>query len=171
MTWKSARRASKAEITEFFKVHRKKTRFLLDENVGIELASQLRELGLNVKHVDEVGLGGRPDKDVFVFARKENRVILTHDDDFMDYKQFPINLSPGVVKIPGGSGDEEALVKAVDQVIVRGGGRGGFYMKTKISISPEGVWTINRFNQKTGKIEKTRLKIPENGPPMEWVET
>lgn len=171
MTWKSVPSASKAEIAEFNRVHRKKARFLVDESAGIEVASQMKELGWNVKFVDDVGLKGRADDNVFAFARKENRVILTHDDDFMDNRQFPINLSPGVVIIPGGSGDEEALGKAVAQVIVMFGWIGDFFKKTKISITHEGVWTIYKFNQKMGRIDKTRYKFPKNGDTMEWVET
>ena len=171
MTWKKRRWASKVEIAAYNKAHRKKAKFLLDENVDINVAFQMREYGLNVKHVDEVGLGGRADKDVFTFARKEDRVILTHDDDFMDNRQLPIKLSPGVVKIPGGSGDEEALFNAVFQIIGMFGGRRDFYKKTKISITSEGAWAIHKFNQKKGKIEKIRWDFPKNGPPMEWVET
>jgi len=171
MPWKSVRSFSKAEIAEFNKAHRKIARFLVDENAGIGLASLIRELGLNAKYVDDVRLRGRADKDIFAFAHKENRVILTHDDDFMDNRQFPIHLSPGVVKIPGGSGDEEALEKAVFQVIGMFGGKSDFYKKTKISITSEGVWTIHRFNQKMGRIEKTRWKFPKNGGAMKWVET
>lgn len=171
MPWKSVRSFNKAEIAEFNKAHRKKAKFLLDENVGIWLAYEMRELGWNAKHVDDVGLRSRADEDVFAFACKDNRVILTHDDDFMDNRQFSIHLSPGVVKIPGGSGDEEVLLDAVFQIIGMFGGKSDFYKQTKISITHEGVWTIHRFIQRMGKIEITRWKYPKNGGAMKWIET
>jgi len=118
-----------------------------------------------------VGLRGRSDEEIFAYARKERRVILTHDDDFMDNRQFSINLSPGVVKIPGGEGDEAALVHAVSQVISMFGKLGDFFEKTKISISPEGIWTVFKFDQPSGKIEKSMYKFARNVDAMEWVES
>ena len=56
MVWKPVDKPSKEEMAVFLKDHRKIARFLVDESVGIEVASQMKELGLNVKYVDDVGL-------------------------------------------------------------------------------------------------------------------
>jgi hypothetical protein len=171
MVWKPVDTPSKEEMAVFLKDHRKIARFLVDESVGIEVASQMKELGLNVKYVDDVGLKGRADEDIYAYARRERRVILTHDDDFMDNRQFPITISPGVVKIPGAVGDEGALVHAVSKVISMFGKLGDFFEKTKISISSEGIWTVFKYDHSSGKIEKSIYKFPRNGDAMEWVES
>jgi len=171
MNWKPVATPSKEEIAEFLKDRKKSARFLVDESAGTELASQMKEIGLNVKYVDDVGLRGRSDEEVFAYARKQNRVILTHDEDFMNNRQIPIYLSPGIVKIPGASGDEDALVQAVSQVVSMFGNLGQFFEKTKISITSEGIWTINKFNQDTGIITKSIYKFPRNGDAMEWLTT
>ena len=73
-------------------------------------------------------------------------------------------------KVSGGSGDVEAFVNAVSEVIGVFGVKSDYFKNTKISITSEGFWTIYRYNQKMSRIKKTRLKIPEKGAPLEWVE-
>lgn len=170
MVWKPIDTPSKEEMADFLKDHRKIARFLVDESVGIEVASQMKGLGLNVKYVDDVGLRGRSDKYIYAYARRKRRVILTHDDDFMDNRQFPIIISPGVVKIPGAAGDEAALVHAVSQVIFMFGKLGDFFEKTKISISSKGIWAVFKYDHPSGKIVKSIYKFPRHGDAMEWVE-
>lgn len=171
MGWKPVDTPSKEEMAVFLNDHRRIARFLVDESVGIEVALQMKELGLNVKYVDDVGLRGCADEDIYAYARKDRRVILTHDDDFMNNRQFPITSSPGVVKIPGAAGDEAALVHAVSQLISMFGKLGDFFEKTKILISSEGVWTVFKYDYPSGKIEKSIYKFQRNGPTMEWVES
>jgi len=92
MVWKPVSSPSKKEMSEFLSEHRRSARFLVDESLGEEVAKQIRELGWNVKYVDEVGLRGHADEDVYAYAHKENRVILTHDDDFMDNRLFSFSI-------------------------------------------------------------------------------
>ena len=58
-------------------------RFLTDENIAVSIVKFLRNKGFDVKDVKEESLYGSPDKDIFELAKKENRIILTHDKDFV----------------------------------------------------------------------------------------
>src|SRR5262245_33485504 len=90
-----------------------KARFLVDESLGEGTVQALRHLKWNVKGVWDAGLVGRPDEDVFAFARSDRRILLSHDTDFLDDRRFPIRSQSGVIVLPGGSGDTDALVEAL----------------------------------------------------------
>jgi len=70
-------------------------KFLVDESLGVGVARVMRDLGYNVKFVPDIGLGGRSDEDVFAFAWDEKRILLTHDQDFLNDRAFPFNRNPG----------------------------------------------------------------------------
>ena len=53
---------------------RKKVRFLVDESLGVGVANVLRRAGWNAVFVDEVGLHGHPEEDVFALASREDCV-------------------------------------------------------------------------------------------------
>ena len=55
----------------------------------------------NIRHIThDYGLSGLPDKDVLARARKENRILVTQDGDFVKVRQIQNNI--GLVKIIGG---------------------------------------------------------------------
>jgi hypothetical protein len=58
-------------------------RFLLDEHVHPAVATGLRIRGIDVTTAAEAGLLGAPDESYVTLAASENRVIVTHDDDFL----------------------------------------------------------------------------------------
>lgn len=66
---------------------------LLDENVANKIKEGLIELELeDVKHINDIGKG-IPDEEVFQLAQKDDRVLITGDDDFKanDFKyKIPI---------------------------------------------------------------------------------
>ena len=57
-------------------------RFHLDENVSGAVASSLRHRGVDVTTPVDAGLIGADDSEHLRFAVSQNRVIVTHDDDF-----------------------------------------------------------------------------------------
>src|SRR5574337_992187 len=111
MPWKKLPNPSKKEEETFFVRFRKKARFLVDEDVDSEVVYFLREQGWNVVSALEVGLNGQPDENVFSFAWKERRMILSHDRGFLDNKKYPVHRNPGIVIIEGGSGDSDKLFR------------------------------------------------------------
>lgn len=58
-------------------------RFLLDEHVHPAVANGLRLRNIDAATAAEVGLLGEPDERYIEFAASEDRVIVTHDDDFL----------------------------------------------------------------------------------------
>jgi len=60
-----------------------------------------RRSSLNIRHIThDYSLSGLPDKDVLARARKEKRILITQDGDFVKPRQIQNNT--GVVKTIGG---------------------------------------------------------------------
>jgi predicted nuclease of predicted toxin-antitoxin system len=57
-------------------------KFHLDEQVANAIAEGLRRCGIDVTTTPQMGMKGLPDEDQLAFARSQNRVIFTQDDDF-----------------------------------------------------------------------------------------
>ena len=70
-------------------------RFHLDENVDPVVATALRRYGIDVTTTVEAGLRTASDNEQLAYIQQEERVIVTHDDDFLRIasKQFE---HPGV---------------------------------------------------------------------------
>jgi len=60
-----------------------KIRFHLDENVSMAIARSLRKRGIDVSTTPELNLIQATDENQLDFARKEGRVLVTHDSDFL----------------------------------------------------------------------------------------
>ena len=58
-------------------------RFHLDEQVNSRIARELRRRGIDVTTTVEAGLRTHSDESQLEFSRREGRVIVTHDDDFL----------------------------------------------------------------------------------------
>jgi len=58
-------------------------RFHLDEHVATAIAGGLRARGVDVTTSSDAGLLGASDHEQLAFARSENRVLVTHDADFL----------------------------------------------------------------------------------------
>jgi hypothetical protein len=58
-------------------------RFHLDENVDPAIADGLRRRGIDVTTTQEMGLLQASDDRQIEFAINQNRVLVTHDDDFL----------------------------------------------------------------------------------------
>jgi len=58
-------------------------RFHLDEPVDPDIARALRKHGIEVSTTQDAGLRTRSDSEQLEFARSEQRVIVTHDADFL----------------------------------------------------------------------------------------
>jgi predicted nuclease of predicted toxin-antitoxin system len=169
MAWKVLEKTPQHEIDAFVRNWRKKARFLVDESLGVEVARLLRDAGWNAKYVGEVRLSGRSDEDVFAFAWSDDRILLTHDADFLDDRAFPPHRNPGVVVLPGAQGETERLLKGLAFVLsVVGRFREG-YRGTKVLVNADGSWTIIDRNLGTGVMERTKFRTLPHGPVEIWV--
>ncbi len=57
-------------------------RFLLDMNLPPAMAEWLRSEGHDAVHVRELGIASLPDREIFVRAAEEARIVVTFDLDF-----------------------------------------------------------------------------------------
>ena len=74
-----------------------KLSFLTDENISKSLLIALRKNKYNVKDIKEQGLSGVSDKGILDLAVKENRIILTHDKDFVNFHQLHSIKHKGII--------------------------------------------------------------------------
>ncbi len=72
---------------------------LCDQCVHRDIVFILRKSGFNTIHASEVRLSRASDMDIFRYAQRSRRILLTFDHGFGNITQFPIRNSPGVVLI------------------------------------------------------------------------
>ena len=169
MEWKEII-VDKEETRDFVREFQKKCKFLIDESLGINVADVLIELGWKAIYVDKIGLKGHSDEDLYAYAWKHALLILTHDDDFLDDKRFPFNRNPGVIVMPGASGEEKSLIKALSQVVSIIGPFYKAFKGMKANISEDGIWQIKRFNKEMGKHVKNQYRFDSYGKTWEMVD-
>lgn len=76
-------------------------RFLLDQNVPQEIVAWLQEQrpGWLIEHVNQIGLRGQPDRDIFLWAQANQAIVVTYDEDFADVRMFPLGSHWGIVRL------------------------------------------------------------------------
>jgi hypothetical protein len=155
---------------DFVRRFTRKTRFLVDESLGIGVAKVLRDFGFNAVFAPDLGLGGNCDKDVFAYAWRQDRIILTHDADFLDDRRFPPPRNPGLVILPGASGLARGLVDALRVVIRVIAPFREAYRGDKIRISEEGEWVVTGFSRELGRHYKHRYRFGSHGQMWQWTD-
>ncbi len=167
MTWKPLD-ISHDEIAEARRAFAKKAKFLLDESVDTDVGSYLKEKGWNTKTTAEVGLSGHSDEDVNAFSIREKRVILTHDNDFLDDRRFQYNNIYAIIKLPGGSGDLKALAVALNGALSIVGPFVKAYEQSKMWFTQEHIFYVRNRDHQTGRISTSKYKYGGSGPAHIW---
>jgi len=170
MSWRRVPDAPAREVEAFVKDFRRKARFLVDESLGASVAEVLRGQGWNARYVRESSLEGRSDEEVFARAWAEDRILLTHDTDFLDDRRFPPHRNPGVVVLPGAEGSDTLLLTALAGVVSFVAPFREGYRHTKVEVTADLVWTFIRRDPATGAMEQRRFRIPPARPMEEWIE-
>ena len=148
---------------------RKKARFLVDESVDPAVTEWLRSKGWNAVHAREVGLARHSDEDIFAFAHREDRILLTHDAGFLDDRAFPPHRNAGVVVLPG-SADSEEFARALGRVAGIVGAARGLWRQTKIKVGEDDLWSVSTFERDEGRIVTSRYRFRRNRSPEIWVD-
>jgi hypothetical protein len=169
--WKPLESFSKKEISEFEHRFRKKARFLVDENVDVGVSDAINELGWNSVTVGEVGLIGHSDEGVFAFAWNEDRMILTHDKDFLDNQRFPFHRNPGLFVLPGEQGQGDYRDRAVALILLYVAPYQDIYRGIKGWFSEDMVWTSTHFNRQQGRHIRSKLRLDKSGKALQWIES
>ena len=84
-------------------------RFLVDQNVPLRIAAELRAAGLQAVHTSELGLQRAEDADLMKLARAEDRIIITFDSDFSRMLALGGDDAPSVIHLRIGPADFSRL--------------------------------------------------------------
>lgn len=90
-----------------------RSKFLLDENVRIELAEFLNRTGVDAVRVPKGSKNGR----IAALSLAEGRLVVTNDEDF---SAFPAGTIRGVVWLRIAQDDPDALVRAFSRLLASG---------------------------------------------------
>jgi predicted nuclease of predicted toxin-antitoxin system len=92
---------------------------LLDQNIPQECAGWLRDRrpGWMVRHVNMIGLMGRPDADIFRWAQVNGTVIVSYDEDFADARTFPLGAHHGIIRLRVWPTTVEATMAGLQRVL------------------------------------------------------
>jgi len=156
MGWKELDIPNAQEAAGFRQEFQKRARFLLDESLGVAVANLLRRSGWNAKFVADVGLAGRDDQDVLAFAQRDDRILLTHDQGFLDDRKYPEHRNPGIVILPGAGGDIVALIQALQWSLSIVGQFREVWRKSKIVMGNDGTFRVTSRNADTGAMDTRR---------------
>jgi len=89
-------------------------RIKLDENLPISLVEVLVQLGHDADSVQQEGLAGSPDPDVWAAAQVAERLLVTQDLDFSDMRQFAPGTHQGLLLIRLGNPSRRALMAYIE---------------------------------------------------------
>src|SRR5690348_13237113 len=64
-------------------------RFLIDDTLAETLLPALHAAGWQAEHTRDVGLRGRPDREIFAYAQGHQAAIVMQDHDLADGQRFP----------------------------------------------------------------------------------
>ena len=171
MRWKRIdHNVSDQSFAAFEREFKRRARFLIDESLGVEAARVIRALGWNAVYVGEIGLGGKSDEDVFAIGWRDDRIILTHDKDFLNDRRCPYLRNPGVIVLPGATGGTPGLVDAVSGVLRLIGPYREANRGMKIEITEDGIWSIKGFDKGQVSLQRRRVKFGQKGEVWEWVD-
>ncbi len=117
---------------------------------------------------DELGLTGCSDEDHFAISYRNKRILLTHDEDFLDNRKFPQHRNPGVVVLPGASGNIDILADALRLVLAFVAPYRDLWQGSKIKIGMDGHVTVWNYDY-TGCWSETRYKVEQHRCLM-WID-
>jgi|SRR5579884_1731297 len=146
----------------------KKARFQLDESVDPIVADILRDRGFNVRTAAELDLIGHSDEDHLAAAKRDNRILLTHDEDFLNNRKFPPSRNPGLVILPGASGNLDALADSLQILFFLVAPYREIWRGAKIKITADSYITVWNRDGDSGQYRETRYRITTHGPALEW---
>jgi len=88
----------------------------LDENLPLQLASQLNLLGHDVHAVEDEGLSGCNDLDLWRSAQRDARFLLTQDLDFSDARTFSPGSHHGIALLRFQTPSRRSLIERTEEI-------------------------------------------------------
>ncbi|HET90028.1 MAG TPA: hypothetical protein ENN99_04695 [Chloroflexi bacterium] len=91
--------------------------FKIDENLPVEVADLLRQVGYDAATVLEQHLEGWSDSDIASMCQEEGRVLITLDLDFADIRAYPPAQFPGLIVLRLHKQDKFYVLEAIERLI------------------------------------------------------
>ena len=88
----------------------------LDENLPLQLAARLQNLGHDVHTTKQEGLSGCADPELWRVAQREGRFLITQDLDFSDARTFAPGTHHGIVLVRLHSPSRGKLIERIERV-------------------------------------------------------
>jgi predicted nuclease of predicted toxin-antitoxin system len=101
------------ELENYLRQRKKKPRFYADEDFPAQAVEILREVGFNVLAAQEAGKRGHPDEKQRAEAKKQGRILLSCDRDFLNERRCPLIESLTLVVFDFGTKTEDEIVQAL----------------------------------------------------------
>ena len=89
-------------------------RFKVDENLPVEVAQLLRQVGHGAITVAEQGFAGRSDEHIASICQGEERALITLDTDFADIRTYPPEQYSGLVVLRLKQQDKPYVLRIID---------------------------------------------------------
>ncbi|WP_444928204.1 DUF5615 family PIN-like protein [Microbulbifer sp. TRSA002] len=132
----------------------KKPKYFVDENMGHGITEIIRSWKESAKDVWDAGLDGQPDENIWQYCVKKKKIILTHDDDFLNHRKYPLTSCYGVVVFPKAEGGELSLVGYLRHFIGFMSAGAGSIWQTKLVVRENSHWEFTTISE-LGNPEKT----------------
>jgi predicted nuclease of predicted toxin-antitoxin system len=91
--------------------------FKVDENLPVEVADLLRQVGYDAVTVVEQHLEGSSDSDIASVCQEEGRTLITLDTDFADIRAYPPAQFPGLIVLRLYKQDKPHVLKVIEHLI------------------------------------------------------
>jgi len=92
--------------------------FKVDENLPVEVADLLRQVGYDAVTVFEQHLEGSPDSDIASVCQEEGRALITLDTDFADIRAYPPAQFPGLIVLRLHRQDKPHVLEVVERLML-----------------------------------------------------
>jgi predicted nuclease of predicted toxin-antitoxin system len=146
-----------------------RSRFLVDENMDYRVVRYLSNQGYNARAVSDGALRHHDDQDVLATAWREQRILLTHDQGFLDERRYPPHRNPGIIVLPGGSGDFDTLDIALKLALAVVGNTREVWLGATVQVSTDFVFTVRTRDFETGARTTSRY-MSNLRDTFEWVD-
>ncbi len=154
-----------AELESYLRT-KKKLRFYTDADVPTQAVEILRELGFNVQTAEEAGRKGHSDENHVAEARKQGRILITRDRDYLNERRFPLHMCPTIVVCNFGSETLDQISSTFDCLAVIATMPDFYDEWVKIDANPS-EWTETRFQD--GTIGRSRHRFYQDELQV-WVD-
>ncbi len=85
-------------------------RFYADADVPAQVVAYLRQRGHKCITAAEMGFERRDDAFHYAYAKRQRRILLTLDKDFLNLRKYPLQRHPGIIVVePGVLGGPKAI--------------------------------------------------------------